>query len=335
MSDIQRFRYTLGMLAERVSNVQQWASPGGKAGRALHDTGVHGIPRGGIPFAAMLAGATGARLLETPQPGCLIVDDVFDSGNTLEPFIDSHPIAVLCTKQTNMAKVVMDKVHPALFSPGKEIAADHWIVFPWEAEPVAAVTEEASQGASDEVEGPTDAVTRLLQFIGEDPTRPGLVDTPKRVLKALTEMTAGMRIDLNSLAVVFPEPCTQGQAVAVHDIPFTSLCEHHLLPFTGKVDIAYIAGTNGVIGLSKVARIVEAVSRRLQVQERMTVDIAQTVTKLADSPCCAVRVTASHTCMCSRGVKAVGSSTTTIDTYSNPGRDVGHLERKALRALGK
>lgn len=151
--------------------------------------------------------------------------------------------------------------------------------------------------------GPAEAVVWLLKHMGEDPTRPGLVDTPGRVLRALSEMTAGYRDDPSAiLARVFPD--TYDEMVLVRGVTFTSLCEHHLLAFTGTATVGYIPTPgNGVVGLSKLARLVECYARRLQVQERLTMEIADAIDLHLQPQGVGVVVAARHLCMGCRGVK--------------------------------
>ncbi|HPM84144.1 MAG TPA: GTP cyclohydrolase I FolE [Candidatus Anammoximicrobium sp.] len=153
------------------------------------------------------------------------------------------------------------------------------------------------------------AVRTILQAIGEDPDRPGLEDTPRRVARMYREMFAGLRLDpARHLRVTFPEE--YDEMVLVRDISFTSMCEHHLLPFSGVAHVAYIP--NGrVTGLSKLARVVDEVARRPQVQERMTGQIADMVEQELDSQGVAVVVSAEHSCMSIRGIRKPGSRTVT------------------------
>ena len=153
------------------------------------------------------------------------------------------------------------------------------------------------------------AVKMILKAIGENPDRPGLIDTPSRVAKMYAEMFSGIKGDPGKhLRVTFPE--NYDEMVIVKDIPFTSMCEHHLLPFTGVAHIAYIP--NGkVVGLSKLARVVEDVSKRPQVQERMTQTIADLMDKELKCSGVAVFLQAEHSCMSIRGVKKHGCSTIT------------------------
>ena len=153
------------------------------------------------------------------------------------------------------------------------------------------------------------AVKMILKAIGENPDRPGLIETPARVAKMYAEMFSGIHGDPGKhLRVTFPE--NYDEMVIVKDIPFTSMCEHHLLPFTGVAHIAYIP--NGkVVGLSKLARVVEDVSKRPQVQERMTQTIADLMDKELKCSGVAVFLQAEHSCMSIRGVKKHGCTTIT------------------------
>ena len=153
------------------------------------------------------------------------------------------------------------------------------------------------------------AVRTILQAIGEDPDRPGLEDTPRRVARMYRELFAGLRGDpARHLRVTFPEQ--YDEIVLVRDIGFTSMCEHHLLPFSGVAHVAYIPHGR-VTGLSKLARVVDEVARRPQVQERMTGQIANLIERELDSQGVAVVVSAEHTCMSIRGIRKPGSRTVT------------------------
>lgn len=153
------------------------------------------------------------------------------------------------------------------------------------------------------------AVRTILLAVGEDPDRAGLLDTPRRVARMYKEMFAGLQRDpARHLRVTFPED--YDELVLVRDIPFTSMCEHHLLPFSGVAHVAYLP--NGrVTGLSKIARVVEEVARRPQVQERMTQTIADLVERELESSGVAVVIEAEHSCMSIRGVRKPGSLTVT------------------------
>ena len=150
----------------------------------------------------------------------------------------------------------------------------------------------------------------ILRLLGEDPDREGLIKTPERVAKAMSFITKGYAQDPIEIlrSAIFKEEYQQ--MVLVKDIELFSVCEHHMLPFIGKAHVAYIP--NGYItGLSKIARVVECFARRLQVQERLTVQIRDCIQQALDPIGVAVVIEASHMCMQMRGVEKLGSSTTT------------------------
>ncbi len=162
------------------------------------------------------------------------------------------------------------------------------------------------------IEGLKECCSKMLTLIGEDNGREGLVKTPERVARAILDTTAGYAEDPEAIlrGAMFKEDYSQ--MVIVKDIDFYSLCEHHILPFFGKVHVAYIP--NGYItGLSKIARVVEVFSRRLQVQERMTLQIKECIQKTLNPLGVMVVVEAQHLCMQMRGVKKQNSVTTTSD----------------------
>lgn len=150
----------------------------------------------------------------------------------------------------------------------------------------------------------------LLRSIGEDPQREGLVETPRRVAKAWAELTAGLREDPGvHLRKTFA--IEHDGLVLLRDIEFYSLCEHHLLPFTGKADVAYLPADGRVAGLSKLARVVEGFARRPQVQERLTNQIADCLVEHLQPAAVLVRVEAQHLCMKMRGISRFESTMVT------------------------
>src|SRR5258705_9236641 len=149
-------------------------------------------------------------------------------------------------------------------------------------------------------------IRQLLASLGEDPRREGLLDTPKRVEKAYQFLTSGYKANIDQVLNNALFTVDYSEMVIVKDIDFYSLCEHHLLPFFGKCHVAYIPSTR-VIGLSKIPRLVEVFSRRLQVQERLTSQIADTISEKIAPLGVAVVVEATHLCMSMRGVQKQNS----------------------------
>lgn len=246
--------------------------------------GVHGVPTGGAPLAVMVSDLLDVPLVDDPKPGngILVVDDLIDSGRTM----------------TRYNGFFRDAAFRKPWSPDgmapDALEVTEWIAFPWE---------------KDEGD-PTDAVVRLLQHLGEDPSRDGLIDTPRRVVKALRELTSGYDKDpAQILSTTFE--VEHDEMIVLRNIPFSSLCEHHMLPFHGHATVAYIPKPGGrVVGLSKLARLVDAYARRLQVQERMTDEIAKALETHLDALGVGVIITAHHTCMSMRGIGTPGEMVT-------------------------
>lgn len=246
---------------------------------------IYGVPRGGVPVSYLLAGKCQyASFVGEPHLASIIVDDIVDSGATKLKYAKNFPgvpFHALCD----------------YMGPDNK---DKWVVFPWE--------------QTDDIEGDesaTDIVTRLLQYIGEDPNREGLKETPQRVLKAWDEWTAGYKQKPSEILKSFEDGSEKyNEMVIVKGLPFYSHCEHHLAPFFGTADIAYIP--NGkVVGLSKIQRLLEVFSRRLQVQERLTVQIADALQESLAPLGVGVVLRARHLCMESRGVGVQGHHTLT------------------------
>lgn len=240
---------------------------------------VYGIPTGGVPLALMVASRIGVPMASEWHMGSaiLVVDDLIDTGRTMRKYEGSGYRDAAFRKPYS----------PIALAPRARVM-DEWLWFPWEHD----------KG------DPEDAVVRMLQFINEDPTRDGLQETPRRVVKALKEMTVGYETDIDKiLGVTFDVDCDE--MIVVRDIPFSSLCEHHMLPFTGTATVGYVPGKR-VVGLSKIARLVDAYAKRLQVQERLTSQIADAMVEHLKPKGVGVVIKGQHSCMSLRGVGKAG-----------------------------
>ena len=152
----------------------------------------------------------------------------------------------------------------------------------------------------------------LIAYLGDDPDREGLVETPRRVVAAFDEFYAGYAADpAQVLTRVFEEVAGYDDLVIVRDIPFFSHCEHHMVPFTGRAHLGYYPSKEGVVGLSKLARLVDIFAKRLQTQEALTAQVLQALELNLRPRGCAVMIEAEHMCMSLRGVRKHGSSTVT------------------------
>lgn len=241
---------------------------------------IYAIPRGGVPLGIILSFKLQIPLVEKPEAGTLIVDDLIDSGKTIEPFIESgYDVAVLYRKPHSPEYENLHTVE----------TIDDWIEFSYEK-------------TQTDME---DNVRRLLEYMGEDPTREGLLDTPKRYLKFMREF-------MDSPDFNFTTFDSEGydQMIIQKNIPFFSLCEHHIAPFFGYATVAYIP-SDRIVGLSKLTRTVETYARRLQNQERITNEVAQRIQKELNPVGVAVSLEARHFCMEMRGVRTHDVSTKT------------------------
>ena len=174
------------------------------------------------------------------------------------------------------------------------------------------------------------AVYQLLEALGENPEREGLLDTPKRVAKMYAEMFSGLNEDpKDQFTAVFSE--VHDEVVLVKDIPFYSMCEHHLVPFYGKAHVAYLPSGEKVTGLSKLARAVEVAARRPQLQERLTDQVATALEEALNPRGVFVMVEAEHMCMTMRGIKKPGSKT--ITTVAKGLYKEDREERKEILSL--
>jgi GTP cyclohydrolase I len=239
------------------------------------------VPTGGAIVASYLAGIWDLPLVTQPKGDCLVVDDLVDSGRTLQPYAErGFKVDALYRKPHS----------PADLAPDATLITG-WVRFPWETD-----------------HAPTDAVTRLLQYVGEDVNREGLADTPRRYVKALAELTRGYREDPRAiLSRTFSEDIDE--MVVVKGIEFHSLCEHHILPFHGIAHVAYLPNDR-VVGLSKIPRLVHCYARRLQIQERLTSQVADAIMAHLQPQGVGVIVRAHHSCMSMRGVGCHGDMVT-------------------------
>ena len=155
------------------------------------------------------------------------------------------------------------------------------------------------------------AVREFLAGIGEDPNREGLLETPARVARACEELFGGMREDPTLHLQKQFTSSGEDELVIVRDIPFSSMCEHHLLPFTGRAHVGYIPRHGRITGLSKIARVVEGYAHRLQIQEQLTSQVADAFVQVLDARGVIVVIEAEHSCMTIRGIKKPGSLTVT------------------------
>lgn len=244
---------------------------------------IYAIPMGAFPVAIRLS-----KLLELPiifdeseiSKDTLVVDDIADTGNTLSKYAGNcGGCAVLITKKRT-------KVLPnfTAFVDNKDI----WWKFPWEGETTI-----------------DQNIVRVLEYIGEDPNREGLKDTPRRVIKAYDHLFSGYSKDPSSVFTTFSSE-EYDEMVLLKNVELYSMCEHHILPFVGKAHVAYIPNKK-IIGISKLARLVEIFSRRLQIQERIGNQITSALMDNLEPIGAACIIEAQHLCMQARGVEKQNS----------------------------
>lgn len=264
---------------------------------------IFGIPRGGVPVAYRIAGMLGLEIVDSPEEADILVDDIQCSGKTSERYT-----AMATANSTREVKFF------SLLQAPPSSSDPIWYVFPWEASSVSSAE---------------DIPLRMLQYIGEDPTREGLRETPARVVRAWGEMFAGYRQD--PIEILKKQFNAEGynQMILLKDIEFYSTCEHHLLPFTGKIHIGYIP-KESVVGISKLARLSDCFSRRAQIQERLTNQIADSIFQILEPLGVAVLVEAQHHCMMCRGVQKQNSR---MITSALRGCLVGAAERMEFLLL--
>jgi GTP cyclohydrolase IA len=234
-------------------------------------TGVFGVPRGGTLIALELARALELPLLDNPIDGCLVVDDLIDSGRTMKKY-EGYEFRVLIDKRKPEWK-------------------DQWIEFWYE-----------NTQTDDE-----DIVTRMLERIGENPNREGLIDTPKRVVKMWNEIFRGYDETKKPKITVFDngvDGLTYDNMV-VDTGDFYSQCEHHMVPFFGNYWFAYVPDKK-ILGISKVARIVDHYASKLQIQERLVKEVLDEIEKAVQPKGIALVMKGEHLCKTMRGVKKKG-----------------------------
>lgn len=232
---------------------------------------IFGVPRGGIYIAYLIEAMGLGIIVDHPQEADIIVDDLIDSGTTMGKYKSLYPNKLFYAPITKMNK-------------------KNWILFPWD------------KSAETSIE---DNIIRIIQYIGEDPAREGLLETPKRVVKSWGELFSGYKQNPSDHLKFFKSE--SNEMVICKNIEYYSTCEHHMIPFYGQIHIGYIP--NGyVIGLSKLARIADVFARRLQIQEMMTRQIAETIYKgIKGCYGVGVIVEGKHLCMCSRGANKQNS----------------------------
>ena len=240
---------------------------------------IYGVPKGGMIVTSLLRRAT---VTTDPSKATLILDDLIDSGRTRDYYLaryPSIPFEALFVKNPNSTE---------------------WLVFPWESQ---------HPGNGGEIDSVQSNITRLIEFLGEDPKREGLVDTPNRVINSWKEIYSGYSQSPEDYLTTFS---TDGydQIILSKDIEFYSMCEHHMLPFTGRAHIAYIPNER-IIGISKLARLLEVYSRRLQIQERIGDQVTTALMHFLQPRGAACILEATHMCMQMRGVNKQQSTMVT------------------------
>jgi GTP cyclohydrolase I len=259
------------------------------------------IPRGGIYAAQAVRNGLQIELVEDPTYANIYIDDILDSGKTRDRVFEQHgekPFFVLVDKLTGRDE-------------------NEWYSFPWER-------------MNNEGSGIHDSVVRFFQFIGEDPTREGLVETPQRVERSYKELFSGYETDPKEVIKVFEDDSCD-EMVIVRNVEFFSTCEHHLLPFFGKAHIAYVPDGR-VIGASKLARVLEVFARRLQIQERLCQQVTSALDGLLEPKGSACILVARHLCMSSRGIAKQGSEMIT-SSLTGVFRESGNDARRELLSM--
>ena len=273
---------------------------------------VYPVPRGGIPAALAVQSAMVDRgcatfqiplkLVEHQTSADIIIDDIIDSGVTRKRFGD-----LLACRLGAPFYALVDK-------PAEGIT--DWVEFPWE--------------RMNNEQGPEENVRRLIEFIGDDPNREGLRETPARVIRSYEELLGGYKQKPEDVVKVFEDDDCD-EMVIVRDIEFVSTCEHHMLPFMGKAHIAYIPDGK-VIGVSKLVRVLEVFSRRLQIQERLCEQVTKALDDILKPKGSACVLEAKHLCMTARGVRKQGSVMVT-SSLTGVFREQGNMARQEFLGM--
>ena len=246
-------------------------------------SGIYGVPRGGTYPAAMLAQITGFKQVFSPaeiSDSTLIVDDLIDSGATLAAYPNDKAV-VYCKPGMESSVTYYGST-----------TGNEWLVFP----------DESGAGIEENLK-------RTLEYIGEDTTREGLIETPKRMRRAYDEIFAGYKTDPKDLIKTFSQG-TCREMVILKNCEFFSTCEHHFFPFFGHISVGYIPNDK-VIGVSKLARLVDCYAKRMQIQERMTSQIADFLEQELGAKGVYVVCEGVHFCMTSRGIRKQDASMVT------------------------
>ncbi len=235
---------------------------------------IYGVPRGGIPAALLVLRALHlmkqpAELCENPEDADVFIDDILATGDTHRRY-----------RQYTLTGAAT--FHTLVTSTG-----DGWYVFPWER-------------MQDEGQGPANNIVRILEYIGEDPVREGLKETPVRVIRSYDELFSGYGQSAEDVLKTFEDGACE-EMVVLTNIEFYSHCEHHMMPFFGRAHIGYLP-KGKVVGISKLARLLEVFARRLQIQERLGTQIVDALMQHLEPRGAACVIEAQHLCMTSRGV---------------------------------
>ena len=275
--NMNKIRYSENELIRDIKKINHWIQ---KSGARHSSKSIYGVPRGGRYAATMLSMISGLPIIENPIPWeTIIIDDIVDSGSTRKLFPSN--IFISLHQKPNPESV-------ASYCPNMNTAS--WVHYFWE----------------DAYGGPgTDVVTRMIELIGDDPCRSGVKETPNRVLKSWAEMYSGYKkYPKEIMKSQFNEDIPPDGFIYLRDIEFFSTCEHHLLPFYGTAHVGYIPGKQGaVVGISKLARLVDCFSKRLQIQERIADQVTSSIMEHLPGCLGAICIIeAKHLCIACRGV---------------------------------